>query len=371
MRRRTVDWRRLWRQVHLWLGLLLGGWLALIGATGSVLAWGPELIRSELLWRHPYRRQALDQPRLPLSQVVAALQQADPTIQLTDLRLIVIPNFRYPHFLVPLRRSGGIVYKIDPFDGTVYQPYRKTDLWIGLVSAFHENLLLGPRGLLLNGWCSALAVVLLGSGLWTWWPRSRSACWRSLRPRRGTPPRRQLLAWHNLGGLTGLPVLLLTTTTAVLLVSETITAGRLAHWLGEPAPVVPKPGRPRLGLDQLVATARAAVPDLPLVLVEPGFGSGEPFVAAFRSPRGWAQAAEVWLDPADARVLLVQRGDTASRGKRFEVALDDLHFGLTGGWVTKLLYTVGGLTPAGLFGSGLYLWWPWRRRPTAPSPSLG
>ncbi|NUQ00891.1 MAG: PepSY domain-containing protein, partial [Armatimonadetes bacterium] len=221
MAARRLTFRVLLVSTHRWLGLLLGLWLALLGATGSLLAWAPELIRAEMLARDPYHRSRVDQPMIGVTAAHAALQRAQPELAPAEIGLVIVPNYRYPHYLFPVRRHGGVVYKVDPYDGTVHRPYRKSDLLIGRVTEWHENLLLGPRGLLLNGLGSALALVMLVSGLWLWWPATWRAARRSLSVRGGQALPRLLLARHNLLGVASLALVTLVTATAVVLTADT------------------------------------------------------------------------------------------------------------------------------------------------------
>lgn len=73
--------RRLWLQVHLYLGLSAGAVFAVIGLTGSILAFRPELdvrLHPELRRAHPADGSRESREYQPLDDIVSAAQGAIP-----------------------------------------------------------------------------------------------------------------------------------------------------------------------------------------------------------------------------------------------------------------------------------------------------
>jgi uncharacterized iron-regulated membrane protein len=355
--------RRIMFFIHLWTGVILGLWFALVGGSGSIMAWLPELISFEMQARHPFERTHPGQAQIPLSEALSQFRKAMPDVQPAELAAVTLPNERFPYYLVPVRRKGGLFYEVDPYSGTVHSGFRKSDLIIGNLSNFHEMLLLGPKGLLANGIGAVFALFMLLTGLWLWWPST----WKQLRLRltvkRGAPVRRLFMDLHNVFGAYLYVILFVASLTAVVLAFNSFSKDGLEKALDrragareEAPPRVSGTGR-QLSDDELVARAKAAVPDLPITNVRRALKPGAPFQAQFNSQRGLMSGATVWLDPYSGAVLKQERKWAATPGPRTVHLLEDLHYGFYGGLATKLLYTFAGLMPTALFVSGLLMWW--------------
>jgi uncharacterized iron-regulated membrane protein len=338
-------------------------WFGLIGLSGSVLAWLPDLISYEMRVRHPYEITSPNQPQIPLSQAIAQLRKTVPDITPKELSSAILPNERYPFYLFSLRREDAVTYKIDPYSGTVHPPYRKSDLIIGNIANFHEMLLLGPKGLIANGVASFFAVFMLLSGLWLWWPSTMRQLKIRLSVKRGASWRRQLMDLHNVLGIYLFVVVFLTTATAVFMAYNSATDDGLEKSINSRAGVLPekplvvRPQKTRLTDDLLLARAKEVVPDVPSFSVRRPVKPTDPFQVTFASQRGLLRGVTLVLDPYNGQVLKLERSDTASPGHNTVHLMEDLHFGFFGGVATKLLYTFAGLMPMGLFITGLWMWW--------------
>jgi uncharacterized iron-regulated membrane protein len=354
--------RRIMFFIHLWTGVTIGLWFALIGGSGSIMAWLPELISYEMRARHPFEITQPGQAQIPLSQALAQLQKKHPELKPAELASITVPNERYPFYLVPVRSNGGGVYKIDPYSGTVHPRYRKTDLIIGNIANFHEMLMLGPQGLIANTVGSVFALFILLSGLWLWWPSTLKQLRLRLTVKRGSTPRRLFMDLHNVFGAYLYVILFTASVTAIVLAVNTLTKDGVEKALDrragvrEEAPLQASATGKRLSDDELVALAKQAVPDVPLLSVRRAVKPGSLFEANFYSQRGFLNGAAVSLDPFTGSVRKLERKGTSSPGPLTVHVLEDLHYGYFGGVSTKLLYTFAGLMPLALFISGLVMW---------------
>jgi uncharacterized iron-regulated membrane protein len=283
--------------------LILGAWFALIGVTGSLLAWRGELSAAELRWRFPREEQPVSaaQP-IPLSQAVAAMQRAHPRSTARELATVTVPNARMPFYAFTRGRDRASqeTILIDPYSARVHPPVRLRTLFVGTVNQLHARLLAGPRGYLANGALTALAAPLLLSGLWLRWPAKVRLLKARLMMKRGVPLQRTLMDLHNVMGIYLYPALLITTLTGMVLVAHHIDErGIQAYWSGQldaPAggrrnggpggerdaarmPAVAAQGQ-RLSDDELVARARTAMPGYALTRVRRPLRPDQPFQAA-------------------------------------------------------------------------------------------
>lgn len=176
--------RKLWLDVHLYLGLIAGAVLTVVGLTGSFAVFFVELqevLNPELavVSTPPEHRQKVH----ALDDIVAAAESAKP------------PGSRF--FKVYYPRKSDIAYKfvyfvrdesqanngdgyyifVDPYTAKVngiQLYYPKDRYWgrplVGFIMQLHWCLLLGKTGAILNGILAAFSMISVLTGLIVWWP---------------------------------------------------------------------------------------------------------------------------------------------------------------------------------------------------------
>ena len=160
-------------QVHLWTGLGVGLYVAVISVTGSVLVY-----RSELRQYFNPQPRVVDiaGPRLSEDGLIEATQRVFP-----DRAVEVWTNPDEPTHAVTMsvRRGGGPREQLffDPYTGeylghAMPAGWRLTTWMLDL----HDNLLAGETGRSVNGVGAALLALLSVTGALIWWSGSQS--WR-------------------------------------------------------------------------------------------------------------------------------------------------------------------------------------------------
>lgn len=350
------------RKLHLWLGLGLGGLLVLLGLTGSLLVFYPEI---DALLHPEIRVEAAQAP--DWDRALATVRQAYPDKQGPW-------RFEVPHGpgAIPAR-----YYNPDERKGHAFRPMMvwlspdgarvlRRDYWGEYAMTFlydlHFRLLLGVTGGTVLGWLGFVLLALLLSGLWAWWPRG--AWTKALRLKLRAHPQRRLRDWHKLAGLLGLPWLVLLTVTGIMLElpGESDAALRVVGMPVDPAPVVfasmPESG-PAMSLDHTMRTALAALPGGRVAWIESAPAGGS--VARFRiqvpgDPSVRFPHSYVWVDGATGRVVAVQNVQKAGAGSVINAWIHPLHDGSAGGLFGRLLAALCGLVPVALFVTGLLRW---------------
>ncbi len=369
MRQRGDRLRRAVRKAHLWLGLGLGGLFVLLGLTGSILVFYPEL--DALL--HPEVRA--EGARLPeWDRALATVRAAYPDKQ-GPWRFEVTgrPGAIPARYYDPPERIGNdfrpMMIWLSPDGGRVV----RRDYWGEYAMTFiydlHYRLLLGQTGGTVLGWLGFALLALLLSGLWAWWPRGS---WRkALRLKRGASAQRTLRDWHKLAGLSGLGFLVILTVTGIMLELQGETRTAIAA-VGLPVDpdlqdheALAKTGRDQvIAPSQAIHAARLALPGARLAWIETPHAMGGHYrmrmqVDGDPSPR--FPHSFVWIDAASGKVSAVQDARKAGTGSVIEGWIHPLHDGSAGGLAGRLLTTVSGLIPLFLFVSG-WLRWRVRRR---------
>jgi uncharacterized iron-regulated membrane protein len=370
MRQQGDRLRHMVRALHLWLGLSLGGLFVLLGLTGSVLAFYPEL--DALL--HPVI--GVEGKSAPDYDCALATLRATYPDKAGPWRLEVtggrgaIPARYYN----PPERAGHAFRPLMVWLAPDGSHVLRHDYWgeyaVTFIYDLHYRLLLGELGGKLVGWLGIGLLALLLSGLWAWWPKGS---WRkALRIKRHPHRQRTLRDWHKLSGLSGLVFLVLLTGTGVMLALPDESDMALAA-VGLPPDAMPhvhNDGGRGLAVTTpsgAMVAALKALPGARVAWIEtpPASGgfyrlrmqvSGDP---SFRFPHSF-----VWVDGGSGQVRTVHDVRLAGAGSAINAWLHPLHDGSVGGVLGRILTALAGLIPLALFATG---WLRWRGRKDTPN----
>lgn len=372
MRHKGDRMRRAVRRIHLWLGLGLGGVLVVLGLTGSVLAFYPEL--DALL--HPEIRAvetgAESGGPPDWDQALRTVRETYPDKQGVWRFEVTGGNGAIPaRYYNPPERAGyafrPMMVWLSPDGGAVL----RRDYWGEYAATFlydlHYRLLLGETGGWLLGWTGFAMLALLLTGVWAWWPRGSWS--KALRMKRHAHPQRALRDWHKLAGLSGMAFLLILTVTGIMLElpgesDAALVAAGLAVDAAPHIPDAPHDARTTSGTSPSAAlrSAVSALPGARIAWIEtpPVDGglyrfrmqvAGDP---SHRFPHSF-----VWVDRSGQHVLAVQNAAEASSGTTVNNWVHALHDGSAGGLAGRILVALAGVVPLVLFVTGFLRW---RRR---------
>jgi uncharacterized iron-regulated membrane protein len=156
--------------VHLWTGLALAIYIAVLSATGSLLVYRIEINSFLATSKPPFDPAA---KRLTTQQIREAAQRIYPGWTITSVSERI--SRRNPAIEVSLESGDGTVEKKDRY----FNPYTGEDLGdtftrgervLYNVVELHDNLLLGISGKFWNGVCSIVVTITCLTGLVVWWP---------------------------------------------------------------------------------------------------------------------------------------------------------------------------------------------------------
>ena len=203
---RTAQLRRLWLNVHLWIGVGLALLLIPISISGGLLVWHDEI--DALLTPQRYAVTGA-QVSLPPSAYLAKAAEAvaaDPqNLQATGIRYPDAPG--WPVRVVPRGQPGEnggrprfVTVFLDPPTAAVLDVMEFRTSFIGFLHIFHENLTIPQySGRQIVGWAGVGMLILSLTGIWLWWPRQTS--WINLlRSLRWTRSSRFTFNLHNMLG---------------------------------------------------------------------------------------------------------------------------------------------------------------------------
>lgn len=353
--------RRVSYWIHLYGGLVLGGFLTVISVTGSVLVFEETLnewLRPDLYHVSP------SEERASMDAVVEAVTTASPDATPWIANLPTAPT---DPVVVRLGSEAPSVY-VDPYRATVLGEQGPNEGLVHTIVDLHVELLAGRVGGLLVGITGLLLVLLTATGLVLWWPRRLQRLWRTLTIAWRHGPRRFNYDLHRAGGFYTALFLFLTALTGTAFIFYPTTQQLISTLTAtEPWP----PSAPTVAETQGVETPGAVSYQKVMRAVEQVLPEAEPTYLYFpeskeapvtvrlRTPPEWHPNGRsfVYVRPSDARVLRVDDAREAPWGAQVLQTFYPLHVGAVGGIVVKWLYVILGLAPAVLSVTGTIIWY--------------
>jgi uncharacterized iron-regulated membrane protein len=364
MRRLAIKPRQVWRRVHLWMGLSLGLILVIAGFSGSALVFYVEI----------------DRMLHPEIQVERAAREPDWDTALATVRA-AFPDKDGPWRFEVVDDGGAIparYYNPPETEGRAFSPMMvwlspdggevlRRDYWGDYAMTWlynlHYQLLAGKAGAVVMGYAGLAALVLLASGLASWWPRA-GGWMRALHVKPNAAPVRALYDWHKLFGLLSvLPLALLCATGAMLALPKE-TDAVLSATLGRPQSPPPLPRTNAINaeaarLADVVVAAQAALPGARLAWIETPAKAGGVVNLRLQAPGDPSRRfphSYVQVDGKSGDVLHL----FDARGKGPSNVLKDwlhpLHDGSFAGLFGRCAWLVVGMFPPLLFAIGVARW---------------
>jgi len=354
--------RKLILKVHLYIAMTAGAVIILLGVTGSIMAFEPEIDRL-LHWDYYYTSSG--GPRLSLADLTGIVTGAFPNELITAYTVSDSPNDAWQVWL----EKSGRVY-LNPYSGQILGVRPDEPDFLSYVHQLHLRLLLrhsGDPGAVIVS-CSSVALFLLSlSGFYLWWPVKRFTI------KRGSAARRWWFDLHNAVGIFSLLFLVVLSGTGILIGFEKISVPMFYRITGSSPARPPKPPLPPakstpISADQALAIARAAISGAAPFMVEVPEPT-EAYIVRMRFPedRTPGGRSRVMVDQYSGSVLFVENSRTAPGGRRLTTINRAIHTGDVFGLPSKFLMSVASLTAALQMVSGVSLWWKRSRQASRQS----
>jgi uncharacterized iron-regulated membrane protein len=350
---------RLWMfNIHLYAGLALGIVITLVGLTGSLLVYKPETER--LLSAAMATVQPL-QDTVPVQELYRNVHAFRPSDRIDRLYTWGGPTAAW--MFRTIRPDGRRQYiYVDQYRGAVRGEYVMDGSALQWMYELHDNLLLGKRGLVANGFGALLLCVLCITGLVIWWPGIRRVITGfHFHPRAGW--KTQNYDIHKiLGFLAVLPLAVLAISGAYYAFPESYRkiAGQLTGTVSYFEPPRSHPANGQVAsLDKVFAVAMQTIPDAELTILTFPIGRDGSFVVRKKLAGDWSRLGNqyLYIDRYSGGVLRVDLLDRLPLGARLVSSMSPLHYGSFGGNWSRILWIFAGLVPGVLSISGFLMWW--------------
>jgi uncharacterized iron-regulated membrane protein len=367
--------RKLWLNVHLWLGLGFGLFLAVIGLTGSVLVFWHELdeaINPSLYEAEPSKGLT---PK-PIDDLIAAAKQSAPKgwdsvwLDAPKENGNYVFGFYYPEASQNPEEAQSLNIAIDPYTAEAAGRRVFYHAWnplkhslVGFFFKLHYAMFLGETGVTIVGVLSVLFLISVLTGLILWWPLTGK--WRRvLTIKRRASTERFNHDLHQSAGLYSLIVLL-----ALLMSGMYFNLPDQFRWLVErfsvlttevEAPAHGMASPQNSPIEMAVAKARAIYPNAKLHYFNFSNKDNAPISACFRDiPQLKSKVLDmgcVVIDASTGQILQIKDPAHGSGGDIFMQWQWPLHSGVAFGWTGRILVFISGMLCPLIFVTGLIRW---------------
>lgn len=348
--------RRVILNLHLLVALSAGTFMVILGVTGSIIEFEPELDRLF----HPHLSFVIPGSRiLSLSEMGDAVSQRFGRESVVAYLPSLSPGLSYQVVL-----PRGIVY-VNQYTGEILGLRERGQTFLGFMRALHVRLAIGKVGRNIVRWSGAAMVFSLVSGLNLWWPI------KQVRVRGDWQSTRFLFDLHNSVGIFSFLVLTLLAATGTVIGFED-QLEPLVHKLTGSAQLQPShatipepmPGALPITPEQAVTIAQTQIPGaVPYRVQMPKYGSL--YQVALQSPDEGIGIGRnvVALDPF-GNLVSVTRSDALSTGEKVLGINQALHTGVILGMPGRVAVAIASAVVTLQVSSGLLLW---RRRTSGPA----
>lgn len=375
-------------RLHRWFGLAAAVFLFIAGLTGAVISWDHEL--DAALNPNLYEARG-EGPALPVAELVARIEAADPRVRVTYHPLAVEPGHTFSAFVQPRTDPAtGAPFVVD-YNQVALDPASGAEqgrrMW-GAVSLERQNLLpflyklhysmhlpasadgfewgIWLMGLLAIAWVIDTLVALWISfpGL-AQWRRSFALRWSA-------GGHRLVFDVHRSGGVWLFLLVLMLAVTSVSMNLQREVMRPLVTWFSALTPTpfdtrsprLPAP-EPVIGREAVLARAvaeahaRGITEPAGGLLLSPEFGVWGVGFFAPGNDHGDVGLGNAWLyfDTATGEPAGAVVPGTGSAGDLFMQSMFPLHSGRIIGLPGRVLMTLLGLAIAMFSATGVWLWW--------------
>jgi uncharacterized iron-regulated membrane protein len=225
----TFTYRGLWRW-HFHAGLLCIPFVLVLAISGSIFLFKPQIDRFA---DRDVDSLAITGQRASGEQHIGAALASLPGSKLFVYEVPEEPDDAVRVHVYGDNDAGSIIY-VHPETLAILKTVPHTSRLTEVVRMIHSELLAGRTGSLLVELAASWAIIMLGTGLFLWWPRESNGAAGALYPRLGRGSR---VFWRDLHAVTGIWIsafaifLLITALPWTTVVGDNI--GKLRAWVAD------------------------------------------------------------------------------------------------------------------------------------------
>ncbi len=368
--------KKLVATLHLWIGLASGLVVFVVAITGAIWVFSDEitaLLRADATYVEPRAEKTV-----ALDELWQKIQSDTGTkdelwrinvFSAADRSWVFFGRKNSPEAITYL----GLVdyydgFYVDPYSGQLLAIYDEEHDFFNVVKLLHYSLLLNfPYGKPIVGICTIIVIIMLISGIYLWWPKTKQLRrqkflfqWNT-----GTSLNRKYLDVHNILGFYISSIVLLIALTGLVFAFAWFRDLVYMAGAGTTTPQVITRVESVVGesdvefpLDRALHHARSLHPTAELIIFSmPVNARGAIGVRVQQEEYARYVAHNLQFDQYSGKLLSSQNHTDRNLGEKLIAANYDLHIGLFFGMPGKILAFVASLFCASLPVTGFMVWW--------------
>ncbi|MFT4205027.1 MAG: PepSY-associated TM helix domain-containing protein [Chitinophagaceae bacterium] len=363
----AVHQRRWFGKWHLYLGILAGAILCVVGLTGSILVFQDEI---DAALNKDLFRVMQSQKKYTLEEIIPLVKAKHPELVFDYASYVDRhnPNASYRFYDFVAEKE----FFINPYNVQVCGKRLSNSAFVRTVMNIHISLLVPKVGQYIVGLASLCMLILTISGLRLWVPQQYKKWkqWRSvLTVNFKASLKRQNYDWHNVLGFYSAPVVIMLALTGFAITFSTVFIGFLfmltGHSPQSTSAIFGMTSDTTQNVRSITVTeasqfAEKAVPYADIEGIALPANKVGVFRFDMRAPGASKDGKRIMLmvDQYSGKVKLNSEKDFPNIGHSYLSWLVPIHYGTYGGMPTRILALIGGLIPLLLFITGFIIWWP-------------
>ncbi len=349
--------RPLFLALHRYIGLFTGIFFLITAVTGGLM-----LYKNAILYAwYPVLKEARPGAEAAMAGSAEALlstlwerREEEP------LRWVRYPEAGWPFFTVTYL-SGELAYFSPTGEKLVASHGYENP--VTLIFDIHHHWLMGDAGEKASGYVHLTVLLLLGLGIYAWWPRSWA---KSLHLALRGSAIKVNYSWHRvIGAVTSLLMLLAVTTGVGMVFYTQVQSVLLAVFGGEVRSIsrTVTPGEQALEWSPLHLAIKETLPEGRIRLISFPAAPDQALSVRKRMPDEWHQNGRsfIYINPYTAQAFAANNAMDEGLGLRLTHKIYPLHSAGVGGGAYTIVLAIAGFAPLVLVPTGFYIWW-WRRR---------
>jgi uncharacterized iron-regulated membrane protein len=347
--------KRLVRQIHLWLGLLSGLVVFIVGITGAVYCFEKEL--RTVIHKELYTVQPGAQRSKALSGLIETVKNDYPKQVIKNIR---VPGD--PSASIEVNLKNKITVFAHPGTHRILGTLDMETEFFAVILKIHRSLYLGDPGKIITGTSALIFLVMLISGIILWWPANKRALNQKLSIKKNATKKRRNFDLHSVLGFYASWILIFSVLTGLIFAFK--WAEKTMYWLSGSKKTELKPKSVYMNnagpspVDSIFVTLRSEYPgkDYFLILPEDSLACYRAIVV--REDENFFKKQDLlFFDRYSGQQVKKLRYEDTSTGERLRVNNYNIHTGKVFGLAGQFLVFFAALIAASLPVTGFILWW--------------
>jgi len=172
--------KKIFFQLHWFLGISAGLILALMGVTGAIYSYEQQILK----WMNQdsYVVHIENKPKLTPAQIFQHFQENTPEYKINSITIAYDANASSSVNIVKEGARRGKNIMINPYSAEIL-PEIKGQEFFQFIQQLHRNLTIGPIGKQITGACALILIFFVLSGLYLRWPKKHTIKqWLAIKP---------------------------------------------------------------------------------------------------------------------------------------------------------------------------------------------